>query len=172
MKITKALKIASVAAAITVSSFSAQAESKAPGSGPNPFTDCGIGAALFSNTGWAAAISNVIWDIGTTAVISATASPETCNAKNVAAAKFITETYATVVEEAAKGEGQHLTALYEIYSCDQVAHDAITASIRGNVGEMVTAESYTELDNLQKSESLYNIVNTAVSTEFAQSCSA
>src|SRR5688572_5993856 len=49
----------------------APAASKAPGAGPNPFSDCGIGAALFPKTGWAAVTSNVIWDIGTTALTSA-----------------------------------------------------------------------------------------------------
>ena len=48
------------------------ADPKAPGSGPNPYTDCGIGAALFPNTHWAAATSNVIFDLGITAITSAT----------------------------------------------------------------------------------------------------
>ena len=62
------------------------------GSGPNPFTDCGIGAALFPDTHWAAVTSNVIWDVGTTALTSATASPETCSGAKVEAAMFINET--------------------------------------------------------------------------------
>ena len=45
----------------------------------NPYTDCGIGAALFPNTNWAAVTSNATWDAGTTAVISATASEDTCS---------------------------------------------------------------------------------------------
>ena len=44
-------------AIVTMNSFAA-----------NPYTDCGIGAALFPNTNWAAVTSNVIWDAGTTAV--------------------------------------------------------------------------------------------------------
>jgi hypothetical protein len=38
------------------------------GSGPNPYSDCGIGAALFKDTEWAAVTSNVTWDLGTTEI--------------------------------------------------------------------------------------------------------
>ena len=51
----------------------------------NPYVDCGIGAALFPNTDWAAVTSNVIWDAGTTALISATASEDTCSGGDVSA---------------------------------------------------------------------------------------
>ena len=65
---------------------------------PSPYPDCGIGAALFeNNTG--ATISNVIWDLGTTALTSATASPETCEGFNPDAAAFI-EKYKTAFGEA------------------------------------------------------------------------
>jgi hypothetical protein len=56
---------------------------KTPGTGPSPYTDCGIGAALFKETDWAAISSNVIWDLGSTALTSATMSPETCSKQKV-----------------------------------------------------------------------------------------
>src|SRR5258708_18836019 len=96
-------------AAFATSSALADDASKAPGSGPNPYTDCGIGAALFSDTKWAAVTSNVIWDLGTTAVISATASPQTCQGKKVAPARFIDATYPSLPEEPPPGHGEHLT---------------------------------------------------------------
>ena len=69
----------------------------APGSGPNPFSDCGIGAALFPETKWAAVTSNVIWDVGTTAVASATMSPQTCSGKQAKTAAFIYHTYDSLI---------------------------------------------------------------------------
>ncbi len=73
MNKTKTL-ISTLTLAVCAASLNVNAANKAPGSGPNPFSDCGIGAALFKDTKWAAVSSNVIWDIGTTAVTSATAS--------------------------------------------------------------------------------------------------
>ncbi|MCC5879985.1 MAG: DUF3015 domain-containing protein, partial [Idiomarina sp.] len=40
----------------------------------NPWQHCGIGAMIFDDNTTAAAVSNVIWDSGTTAFTSATAS--------------------------------------------------------------------------------------------------
>ena len=91
---------------------------KTPGSGPNPFSDCGIGAALFKDTKWAAVTSNVIWDVGTTAVTSATASPETCTGANIIAAKFIIDNYDNIVEEIAEGSGDHLASMYGVLGCN------------------------------------------------------
>ncbi len=36
----------------------------------NLWVDCGIGAMIFDNTAWAAATSNIIWDLGITATTS------------------------------------------------------------------------------------------------------
>ncbi|MBI3771765.1 MAG: hypothetical protein HY272_03590 [Gammaproteobacteria bacterium] len=41
----------------------------------NPWLDCGIGAMIFTETKWAAVTSNVIWDLGTTAVTSGASTP-------------------------------------------------------------------------------------------------
>jgi len=93
-------------------SFSALAAGKNKvGSGPNPFRDCGIGAAIFPNHHVAAATSNIIWDLGTTAVTSATLSPETCSNVHAKTAKFIIDNYENLIEDIAKGEGEHLVAM-------------------------------------------------------------
>ena len=70
------------------------APSLAHADGPNPWTDCGLGALVFSGVDGdggkiGAAISNIIWDLGTTAVSSATSSPDTCARHEVTAAAFI-----------------------------------------------------------------------------------
>ena len=49
----------------------------------NPWQHCGIGAAIFDDNTTAAAISNVIWDSGTTAVTSATISPGSCEGEEI-----------------------------------------------------------------------------------------
>jgi len=149
--------LASAAVALTMSS-TAFAEKGAPGSGPNPFSDCGIGAAIFENN-VAAAISNVIWDVGTTAVTSATASPETCNGKEVEAAAFIFESYDNLMEDGAHGEGEHFAALMEILEVQAENHSSIMEALRQDMAE----QSALQGSKVEKAEALYSSVMKAVS---------
>ncbi len=128
-----------------------------PGSGPNPFSDCGIGAALFKND-VAATISNVIWDIGTTAVTSATASPETCNGKEVEAAAFIFESYEDLVAETAQGRGEHLESLLQILQVDRSARTEATESLRVELGALLANDDYIGQTKVEKAQALYSAV--------------
>ncbi|MEO0616607.1 MAG: DUF3015 family protein [Pseudomonadota bacterium] len=142
------------------------------GSGPNPYRDCGIGAALFPETTWAAVSSNVIWDIGTTAVISATASPETCQGSAAAAAHFINQTYDMVVEATARGEGSHLVALLEIYGCNTQSQAGIVDAIRSDVGARIADDDYSALEHVEKAEQYFLILDGEIRANHSASCSA
>lgn len=157
---------------IMATSMSVADAQKAPGSGPNPFADCGIGAALFPTVGWAAAISNVIWDIGTTAVTSATASPETCNGKKAETAQFIIDNFDNLAEETAQGQGEHLTAMLDILGCKAETHSAIVSGIRSDMATVVNGEGYSDQHVLGKASGYYNVVNSAVEGQYTDSCSA
>ncbi len=145
-------------------------KNKSAGGGPNPYRDCGIGGALFSNPGWAAVTSNVIWDLGLTALTSATSSPQTCNGKQAQVAQFIADTYVSVVEETAQGAGEHLTAMLELYECPAASHGQIVAAFRGDVGASVAQPEFASLTAIEKAEQYYLIVNRHVESDFAQSC--
>lgn len=132
------------------------------GSGPNPFSDCGVGAALFPETKWAAVTSNIIWDIGITAIISATASPQTCSGKKVAAAVFISSTHDNLAEEAAAGKGEHLASVLNILECKATQHDAAIANIRTAMAGAVAAPDYAKQSRLNKASQMYNIVESSV----------
>jgi hypothetical protein len=169
MNIRQLLLTASFAAAAITNCVPASAEeAKAPGSGPNPFSDCGIGAALFSETKWAAVTSNVIWDVGTTAVTSATMSPQTCNGKKVQAALFIRDTYDRLAEETAAGHGEHLTTALTMFGCSAGQHTAAAERVRQRMGTAVTSPSYAEQPALDKAAHFYSIIETAA----ANTCAA
>lgn len=142
-------------------------EEKEVGSGPNPFSDCGIGAALFPKTPVGAVISNIIWDVGSTAVTSATASPETCNGKQAKTAQFILDNYDLLVEETARGRGEYLAAMLNIMQCGTSTQEAVISEIRENMTPSVSDPSYPEKDKVSKAAELYNSVILA-----AQSCTA
>lgn len=157
------MKYSAIATLLVTLSLSAAANAaKAPGSGPNPFSDCGIGAALFSENKVLAVTSNIIWDIGTTAVTSATASPETCSGKNVDAAAFILNSYDSLVEDTARGEGEHLVALLNILQVEQQVQAQVVQSVRAEMAQHIAADSYLAADKTEKSQLYYFAVINAV----------
>ena len=168
IKIRLFLTASLVAAALTTS-MAALADDdkkpvdKTPGSAPNPYTDCGIGAALFKETKWAAVTSNIIWDLGSTAITSATASPQTCSGKKIEAALFIHHTYDKLAEETASGKGEHLTTVLNIFECDSAHHANAVHQIRGEMGHAVATPNYIDQSHIDKASNFYSIVEKAVS---------
>lgn len=132
----------------------------------NPWQHCGIGAAIFDDNTTAAAISNVIWDSGTTAVTSATISPETCESEEVKVAQFIDETYDQLAMEAAMGEGQHLNAALGLVGCD-ASNAASIAQLRNDLSTVSADASYSSMSHDDKAYRFYNSLNQA-----ATNCSA
>lgn len=80
----------------------------------NPWKHCGIGAMIFDDNPTAAALSNIIWDLGTTAVTSNTVSRDTCDSKEIASAQFIEDNFDQLANELAVGEGEAVDALLEM----------------------------------------------------------
>lgn len=164
-------KSALIVSTLSLGATSLSLAKEAVGSGPNPFVDCGIGAALFPDTHWAAVSSNVIWDLGTTALTSATSSPETCSKQQVKAALFIRDVYPSIIEQTANGEGEHVTAMLEIFGCSVQSHSQIIESARKEIGAQVTTDGYLEKDRLDKSADYYNTITKTINHHYSNSCS-
>jgi len=130
-------------------------------SGPNPFRDCGIGAAIFPNHHVAAATSNIIWDLGTTAVTSATLSPETCSNVHAKTAKFIIDNYENLIEDIAKGEGEHLVAILDMEGCSSKEQAGVVRMLRSNIGGKVASEEYSQKAKMDKAADYYYAVTSA-----------
>tara|TARA_B100000214_G_C23965954_1_gene627700 strand:+ start:155 stop:649 length:495 start_codon:yes stop_codon:yes gene_type:complete len=143
-------------AIVTMNSFAA-----------NPYTDCGIGAALFPNTNWAAVTSNVIWDAGTTAVISATASEDTCSGGAVETAQLIHDKYELLETDIMLGEGTNLVALTKSLDCEDSS--ALRSSIKSNLVSVLNTEGYAEDSRIDKSIKLYEAFQS--NDVVASSCS-
>lgn len=98
----------------------------------NAFSQCGIGAAIFKKNETAAIISNIIWDLGTTALSSQSSSPDSCSGANTTAAAFIYDTYPSLEEDVVKGGGAHLVALMEIVGCNGAAHSKVIGNMQND----------------------------------------
>jgi len=169
MKMIK--KIAAVAVlSLGVSGICAAEEAK--DSSVNPWRDCGIGAMLFPEVPFGAVSSNIIWDLGTTAVSSAGMSKDLCEGKTVAAARFVTESYANLEEETAKGEGKHLHAMLNILGCEQGAHSAIISSVRNDFGTALRQDTYATSTQNEKAEHYFGMVESAIKAGHTQQCNA
>lgn len=138
----------------------------------NPWGDCGIGAMVFPKTRWAAVISNVIWDWGTTASSSTSSSEHLCEGKSASAAKFINETYANLEEETAVGAGEHLTTMLNTLGCKTSSHKEIIDSVRVDFSATVKDPVYSEKNNTEKAQTYYMNVMNKVEGKFADQCNS
>lgn len=138
----------------------------------NPWTECGIGAMIFPNIAPLAVISNVIWDLGTTAVTSAAASPTTCSGHRAQAALFINKTYNVLASQTAVGSGNYLDALGEVYQCAPDARAQLSTRVRADLADAMAQPGFSDLDRTHKAEVYFNTIDQLVRTEFATTCSA
>lgn len=131
----------------------------------NPWQECGIGAMIFPENGAAAAVSNIVWDLGTTAISTNISSPENCQGSaKVAAAKFITETYTAIEDETVKGQGEHLTSMLNILGCDNSSHGVIISDVRNSFSDIVSSEEYLTQDKMTKAKNYYNVVQKSTAS--------
>lgn len=136
----------------------------------NPWAQCGLGAAIFEDNRTAAALSNVIWDLGTTAITSASSSKDSCQGTSVEAAAFITDSYGQLEEETARGEGDHIAALLDILECGATERGAITKSVRSAFSEVLTETDYETLTPIERAQTYHSVVIDTVRSEFETSC--
>lgn len=140
----------SVAAMAMTMLFAPQAQASERSFG-EIYKECGIGGMIFDDTPVAAAISNVIWDLGTTAVSSNISSAESCEGGKAKMAAFIMKSYDNLEVEIASGEGKYIDTLVSMTDKD-------LESIRAEFSTVIASNDYTTLNAQEKAEKLYNIV--------------
>ena len=139
------------------------------GTGPNPYTDCGIGSTFDNKAG--ASSSNAIWDLGATALTSASLSPEMCRDRKTESAKLILETLPELEKDVALGGGKYLVALTEVMGCDSVFQDEISANLRIDYAKKVSDITYGNKTDIQRATDMYNSVKVTIES-IPNSCKA
>ena len=130
------------------------------GTGPNPYTDCGIGSTFDNKV--AASSSNVIWDAGSTALTSATSSPEMCKDRKTESAKIILETLPELEKDVALGEGKYLLALTEVMGCDTTFSNEINSKLRIAYAEKISDKEYGNKTTMLRATDMYNSVKQTI----------
>lgn len=134
------------------------------------YTDCGLGAMIAPNSDAVAAVTNVTWDLGTTAISSNSSSPDTCSGGKESSAKLIHDAYPLLEEELAHGSGEYVSALMTMAGCEAQAHDDITPALRRDLQELVSADDYAEQSRYTKSQNLFNSFVNRIHADYAAVC--
>jgi len=150
----------SSALALSTSPISAQESTSIE----NAFSQCGIGAAIFSSNETAAIISNVIWDLGTTALSSQTSSPSSCSGATTTAAVFINEAYQVLEEQFVQGSGSHVTALMNLMECNSSNHTAVITSVQNELATSFSNESFVTAPQADKAKQMGAMVDRAIAS--------
>jgi hypothetical protein len=123
------------------------------------YSECGLGATISPKNGGVAAVTNVTFDLGTTAVSSNISSPQTCAGGKVRSAKFIHESYDMLASDISRGEGNYLDSLVALSGKSGSEAEGMKREIRQEFAAVVQSDAYAEMNQMQRSESLFNIVS-------------
>ena len=131
------------------------------------YTDCGIGGLIGSAIGpeddtvarVAAVVTNITWDLGTTAISSNMTSPDSCARGKAKTAAFIYESYESLENDLASGHGTYLDALAALAGHDGQAQQRFIAALRSGFAKLVAAPDYNAQSRYTQAEALYNLVN-------------
>jgi hypothetical protein len=121
------------------------------------YTDCGLGAMIAPTNGAVAAVTNVTWDLGTTAISSNATSADTCNGGKAKTAAFLFQQYGQLENDLAQGEGKHLAALMTIAGCRADAAQTLRASLAASVA----SPDYAMKTRYEQAQGLYQQVQQA-----------
>ncbi len=143
----KNLKLSLAAIAVSVL-FTPQLQAREFG---EIYTECGLGAMIAPHTPAVAAVTNVTWDLGTTAVSTNISSPESCKGGEAKTAAFIGKSYDELEIEIASGKGKYVDTLATMTDKDM-------EDIRAEFSELVASDEYAKMSKMEKVEKLYNIV--------------
>jgi hypothetical protein len=122
------------------------------------YTDCGLGALIAPRTPAVAAVTNVTFDLGTTAIISNISSPDTCKGGKALAAAFINDAYEPLEADLARGQGKYLESLTTLAGVREEGKAAFVQGLRSDFAAAVAADGYAERSRFEKAENLYNLV--------------
>ena len=122
------------------------------------YTECGLGAMIAPKNAAVAAVTNVTWDWGTTAISSNISSPDTCKGGQAKTAAFIHQSYESLEKELASGNGTYLDTLMLLAGVDSQAKLQFTETLRKDFASIVAAPGYSSQSRMEKAKALYDLV--------------
>ena len=128
------------------------------------YTECGLGGIIGSTVkdkqtaNILAVVTNITWDLGTTASTSYFSSENTCANKRAETAALIQKSYEKLEKEIAIGDGKYFDALAKIATKGtDVSMEKYKSELRKKFAQMVNDPQYEKMSRYQKVEKLYNL---------------
>lgn len=135
------------------------------------YTECGLGAMIAPGIPAVAAVTNVTWDLGTTAISSNISSPETCAGGKEKTAAFIYDSYASLETDLASGSGAYLDTMMVITGCEPQVRQELISVLRNDFTYIVADQSYADQSRFEQAKSLYDLLYKHVNDgNFSKSC--
>ncbi|MCA9398628.1 MAG: DUF3015 family protein [Candidatus Omnitrophica bacterium] len=154
----KLLGVMLVATALVVAAgSSAQAQTKDL---QEIFEECGLGGMLFPSWPIGASVSNFTWDFGSTASTSGLTTPDACKGGQAKMAAYIYESYDSIEQDLAKGDGKYLDMLALLAEKDASEKEIFVQEVRTQFRDMVAKADYSSLNRLEKAKLVYSIVQS------------
>ena len=122
------------------------------------YTDCGIGAMIAPRNPAVAAVTNVTWDLGTTAISSNISSPDSCTGGKAKMASFIHDSYESLEKDLASGSGTYLDTLVILAGVDSDTREEFLSHLRNDFAGIVANPRYTDQSRFERAEALFNLV--------------
>lgn len=122
------------------------------------YTECGLGSMIAPRNEAVAAITNVTWDLGTTAISSNISCPDSCKGGQEKVASFIYESYESIEKDIAVGNGDYLDNLIKLIGYDSQAKKEFIVALRSEFKSLVKDPAYVDKTRFQKAEGLYNLI--------------
>ncbi len=167
--IHKSMLAAATASALLLTSYSQLAAAR---DFADIYTECGLGSLIAPKNGAVAAVTNVTWDLGTTAISSNISSPDSCKGGQDKKAAFLHETYPQIEKDLAQGEGKHLATLLTLSGCSPDIHRQLSTALRGDFAHLVAAPGYSAQTRYEQAKTLFDTVNQRIARDFSHSCSS
>jgi hypothetical protein len=122
------------------------------------YKECGLGAMIFTDMPVGAVVSNIIWDLGTSAILSNMSSKDMCKGGSAKVAAFINQSYDHLEKDLASGEGKYLKTLADLAVTDGSSKEEFVSTLRKDFSDIVASNDYSTLTGFQKAEKLYNAI--------------
>lgn len=128
------------------------------------YTECGLGAMIAPNNAVVAAITNITWDWGTTAISSNISSEDSCAGGKKKVAALLLNSYAQVETDLAKGSGEHLAALSSAAGCSAADTNKFNVALRREFSNMVAQSDYASRGRMEKASALFAATTKSAKT--------
>ena len=134
------------------------------------YSECGLGAIIAPRNEGVAAVTNVTWDSGTTAISSNVTTPESCQGGQEKTASFIHDSYQHLEKDLANGNGKYLDTLIALSGCNAETRPALAQALRSDFAQSVSAPGYSHQNRFEQANGLYDLLYKRIDTDFSGAC--